>query len=382
MKPQDDALLDVIYGAIANPESWPDVLTRTSDHLGAIGGLITQVPKRGRPLTVMGRLSPESLETYHKHYQWNLWSEAMRSAPSGKAVAVNSLTELGAIRKTGFYTDVLAPQRIVDAVQFSHQSMRLGGGVGGFGFMLSARGADSIDESLRRLQRLVPHLGRALDVTMRLGDLEDGTRQLGRVLQLLPTPALLLNGSGCITLANPAAEALISSGDGLRAERNGGLRLAAALPTETNALHRALRLSLAVALGAGKELGYPLRLTRPSGAAPLLVLSVPLPPPAFVFWEMLPQARVLVLILDPSTRSRASVDAVQVTFGLTPAEARVAVLIGSGLSGPEAAALLGISPATVKTHLKQCFEKCGVHSQVALARVLGSLPTDLRGLGA
>jgi DNA-binding CsgD family transcriptional regulator len=119
-----------------------------------------------------------------------------------------------------------------------------------------------------------------------------------------------------------------------------------------------------------------LRLSRPSGAPPLLVLPVPLPPPAFALWEMREQARVLVLIVDPSAPSRAAASAIQTTFGLTAAEARVAVLIGSGLSGPATAAMLGISPSTVKTHLKRCFEKTGVHSQVGLARILGALPID------
>ena len=196
------------------------------------------------------------------------------------------------------------------------------------------------------------------------------------MLQLMPNPALLLDGKGRITLANPAAEALLRSGDGLALDRDGGLQLAAALPRETTALSRALAQALDVASGTGSELGGPLRLTRPSGAAPLLVLPVPLPPPAFALWEMREQARVLVLIVDPSAPSRAAASAIQTTFDLTAAEARVAVLIGSGLSGPATAAVLGISPSTVKTHLKRCFEKTGVHSQVGLARILGALPID------
>ena len=131
-----------------------------------------------------------------------------------------------------------------------------------------------------------------------------------------------------------------------------------------------------MASGTGTVLGEPLRLTRPSGAAPLLLLPAPLPPPAFALWELLEPVRVLVLIIDPNAQSRATSTAIQATFGLTAAEARVAVLIGSGLSGPATAAMLGISPSTVKTHLKRCFEKTGVHSQVALSRILGALPIN------
>lgn len=38
--------------------------------------------------------------------------------------------------------------------------------------------------------------------------------------------------------------------------------------------------------------------------------------------------------------------------------------------------MLGVSPSTVKTHLKRIFDKTGVHSQVGLARVLAALPID------
>jgi DNA-binding CsgD family transcriptional regulator len=337
--------------------------------------MITHLPERGRPLSIIGRLSEELLEVNQRHYAWNPWSLSMKDVPFDKAVISNSLIDAGALARTGFYADILAPQGIVDALAISHASMAVGGGFGGFGFMLSSRGAEQVDENLRRLQRLTPHLGRALDATLKLGHLADGTRQLTRVLQLMPNPALLLDGKGRITLANPAAEALLRTGDGLTYHRNGGLGLAAALPSETASLSGALAQALAVASGTGTELGEPLRLSRPSGAAPLLVLPVPLPPPAFALWEMLEQARLLVLIVDPSAQSRPTT-AIQTTFGLTAAEARVAALIGSGLSGPATAAMLGVSPSTVKTHLKRCFEKIGVHSQVGLVRILGALPID------
>ena len=370
-------LLDLIYGAVADPDRWPEVLTRISDHIGGIGGmLIYNAPPGRRSLQVLGRLSEELSAIYLQHYVWNPWTLAAKDLPFGKVAAANSLVESGTIAKTGLYADVLAPQGVVDMICVSHRAMAQDGGVGGFGFSVSARGVDQIDENVRNVQRLTPHLFRALDASLKLGRLADGTRQLARVLQLMPNPALLLDGKGRITFANPAAELLLQTKDGLTLDRDGGLRLAAVLPSETAALSRALAQASAVASGSGTELGGPLRLTRPSGASPLLVLPVPLPPPAFALWEMLEQARVLVLIVDPSAPSRATAAAIQTTFGLTAAEARVAVLIGSGLGGPEAAAMLGISPSTVKTHLKRCFEKTGVHSQVGLARILGALPID------
>jgi DNA-binding CsgD family transcriptional regulator len=221
---------------------------------------------------------------------------------------------------------------------------------------------------------------------LRLGPLTDGSRQLARVLQLMPSAALLLDNKQHIVHANPAAEQLLRAGDGLTCLSNGGLQLSALLPDERLALSRNLAQALRVAEGSGDLLGEPLRLTRLSGAAPLLVVPVPLPPPAFSLWELSQTARLLVLIIDPGARNLAAATILQATFGLTAAEARVATLIGSGLGGPQAAQLLGVSPATVKTHLARCFEKLGVRSQVELARMLSALPPDganptMRGRG-
>jgi PAS domain S-box-containing protein len=60
-------------------------------------------------------------------------------------------------------------------------------------------------------------------------------------------------------------------------------------------------------------------------------------------------------------------------FALAPAEARVAALIGSGLSPRQAAEKLGISEGTVRTVLKHVFTKVGVSRQSELAVLLTKL---------
>lgn len=66
-------------------------------------------------------------------------------------------------------------------------------------------------------------------------------------------------------------------------------------------------------------------------------------------------------------------DLVQGLFALAPAEARVAALIGSGLSPRQAAEQLGISEGTVRTTLKHVFGKTGVSRQSELAVLLTKL---------
>jgi DNA-binding CsgD family transcriptional regulator len=375
---RENALLDIVYAAAANPALWPEALTRVSDHIGAIGGMVVyNAPAGHRSLQVLGRLSEELSAIYRQYYVWNPWTLAMKGVPFGRPVIANSLVENGAIRRTAFYADVLKPAGIEDMLCVSHKALACDGGVGGIGFSLSQRGAEQMAQGARRFSRLASHLTRALDTSLQLGRFADGTRHLARVLQLMPVPALLLDGKGRIGYANPTAETLLRTGDGLSVKRDGGLHLAAAMPAEMAALSHALAQALSVAEGTGDSLGVPLRLTRPSGRAPLLVLPVPLPPPAFALWELVESARAMVLIIDPEAPANASAETARTVFGLTAAEARVAALVGGGLNGPQVATVLGVSTQTVKTHLARCFAKTGVHSQAGLVRLLATLPAEV-----
>ncbi|OJU06201.1 MAG: hypothetical protein BGN87_13115 [Rhizobiales bacterium 65-79] len=381
MARRQDALLDLIYGAVADPGRWPEIITGVADHLGAIGGMVIHIPAagNGHVLATYGRLSEEYAAVFHNNYAWNPWAVAMKDVPVNQAVVANSYLQPGQLLRTDFYADVLKPQGIINAISSRHHACSTEGGTGGFGFMLSTRGAEQAVPNVRRMQRLLPHLNRALDGTLHLGRLAEGGKQLASVLQLMPNPALLINTRGRVTFANAAAEMLLRTGDGLSIDGSGSLQLAAAFPTENAALARALAQALAVAAGTGDVLGEPVRLTRPSGAPPLLVLPVPLPPPAFELWNLLEPARVLVLVIDPAVQRKRNASTIQSAFGLTSAEARVAILVAGGLTGPQAAETLGISLSTVKTHLQRCFDKVGVHSQVALAHLLANLPIDPTG---
>ncbi len=61
---------------------------------------------------------------------------------------------------------------------------------------------------------------------------------------------------------------------------------------------------------------------------------------------------------------------------LTPREREVVLLVAEGLTDVEVAARLDVSPHTVSQHLKRAYQKLGVHSRVAVARLvmMGSPP--------
>jgi DNA-binding CsgD family transcriptional regulator/PAS domain-containing protein len=372
-----ERLIDDIYSVVADPARWPDLLTGVADQIGVFGGMAAYINiGRSEGMMEIGRLSPVFSKVMTDHHLANPWNKAMqRLAPERKVVMMSSLVPFSSVSRTAFYADVLLPGTIVDGLSILLPSLAIDGGFGGLHFSIQRRSEDWAAESAQRLDVLAPHLCRALEASIKLAPLMDGTKQLERILGLMPSAALLIDGRRRVRFANAAAEQLFVGRDGLALDRDKRLQAGSPLPAEAAAFSRVLDEALDVASGAERRIGEPVRLTRVSDGGSLLVVPVPLPPPAFELWRVVESARALVLILDPSSRQRSMLKGLRSAFGLTAAEARVVSLVASGLSGPQAAKVLGVSPATVKTHLAHSFEKTGTRSQVGLARLLSALPT-------
>ena len=63
-----------------------------------------------------------------------------------------------------------------------------------------------------------------------------------------------------------------------------------------------------------------------------------------------------------------SSDALRERGALTPRQREILALVASGLSSPDVAAQLGITPGTVKTHLTAIYKAIGVRNRVQATR--------------
>jgi DNA-binding CsgD family transcriptional regulator len=89
--------------------------------------------------------------------------------------------------------------------------------------------------------------------------------------------------------------------------------------------------------------------------------------------EMAGGPAVLLLLTDPMQDQRGRPSAGLQVLGLTPGEARVAALVGSGRPVKDAARELGITESTARSALKVAYEKLRIGKQSELAKIVARL---------
>lgn len=89
--------------------------------------------------------------------------------------------------------------------------------------------------------------------------------------------------------------------------------------------------------------------------------------------EMAGEPAVLLLLTDPMRDQRGHPSAGLQILGLTPGEARIAALVGSGRRVRDAASELGITESTARSALKVAYEKLRICKQSELAKIVARL---------
>lgn len=223
-------------------------------------------------------------------------------------------------------------------------------------------------EEVGLIQSLAPHLRRVFAIHRRLA-VAEAERQ---ALDALPWGVLFIDAMGAVLSHNRAAEEILAAQDGLVLRRG---RLFAAAPAEMARLEAAVRQAALSANG----LALPpdaLALPRPSRLRPLSVIVAPVGVSSPVAGERPPVA--LVFVADPERRVEPQATVLRRLYGLTAAEATLALALlqGDGLS--EAADRLGIRLSTAKTQLQSVFAKTDTRRQAELVKLVLQGPAGLR----
>jgi DNA-binding CsgD family transcriptional regulator len=162
---------------------------------------------------------------------------------------------------------------------------------------------------------------------------------------------ILVDHSSHIVFANREARTIVAACDGLY---DGPTGLRAETLEATRRLRRLVEVATAAAV-APSVMALPRRV---------------LPHPLSVLVSPLRADAALVLIIDPDRAAAPWPDQLRRLYGLTDAEAAVAMALIGGDGLAVAAAKLGIGQTTVRTHLQHVFQKTGTCRQAQLVRLI------------
>lgn len=211
---------------------------------------------------------------------------------------------------------------------------------------------------MKALAPLVPHLRRALRIRESIGDLHLARDLAGEALQHLEQGVLLVGAQARVRFANRAAESILADASGLYVEQR---QLTARKPSD------ATRLRQLIADAVHKKSGGTIPISR-DARPPLLTLVIPLR--TEICQLVGDTAGVAIFIKDPDLSPKPSLAAFAAHFDLTPAQAAVARELVKGDGVEAAAARVGLSRATVRTHLINIFQKTSTKRQAELVRLM------------
>jgi DNA-binding CsgD family transcriptional regulator len=359
-----EELLDLIYDASHEPDLWRTILTKIADATASTGGvLFGQTPSQVY-FDYNGRLSEDCNRVYKARHLDNPWNRAMTNQPVGRVVLSDSVVPLDALRRTSFFDEVLKPQDTPHNTMMALAAKQ--DFVVAFNICRSARQGPMNGADVRLIQLLAPHMTRSMHMAFRFHGYGALQRAEYLVLDRLAVGVVLLAASRRVLYANAAARSHGRDGGPLRLRQAG---ISVASQPHAQKLGELIRLAL---------LGAPVGTMTIPQTAELSLLTLLVTPLRGRDIERLGDlgmrdAAVLIFIIDPANKHGLPEAWVRDAYGLTTAEAKVALAAGSGLSIPEVAQKLGLSPNTVKTHLRKVFAKTATSRQAELARLMASL---------
>jgi len=352
-----DKLTEAFATAAVDPARWDDAMNIASDATGSLGAIL--VPLRGRTPNLPKSDSMHGVVEDYVGTGWVHRDERSRSIPTILRRGVSSefdFTTSEAMARDPYYQDFLGRHGLR-----WFAGVKVGEGEDVWALTLQrtvAQGPFSPDE-LTRLAALSRGLAGAATLARAFGF----ARVEGALaaFDMSRTPVAAIDRSGEVVRLNLSAERLI--GADLQVVRK---RLVSFNRDATAALDKALHTLIWT---RGEAFHAPVVLPRRLGRP---IMAYPSRLAAEAFYG-LAACSGFVVFVDLDARLPADGSALIGAFGLTPAEARLAVRFLAEESLETAAEGLGISIDTARNQLKGVYQKTGVRRQGEIIALLSRL---------
>jgi DNA-binding CsgD family transcriptional regulator len=370
------SLIGDIYDAALDRSLWRSVLEKTCGFVaGQSGALLAQGPTQSQAQFFFewGN-EPQFLESYNKTYGMlnPLHVPTMIHAKVGDVLIASELLPYDEMVACRFYKEWLTPQGIVDAISVTFEKSASSYAV--LAIHRNERYGLFDAEAKRRLGLLAPHYRRAVAIGQIIDLHKYEAAAFADSLDGLAAAMLLVAGNGQITHMNAAGLAMHAEGSVLRA---GGSKFAASDAQAGDTLRDIFANAEHGDLAIGSN-GIAVPLSSREGeryVAHVLPLTSGARRKAGVAYS----AVAAVFIRKAALELPHPIETIAATFKLTPAEMRVLMMIVQLDGVPEVAPVLGISEATVKTHLQRIFAKTDTSRQADLVRLVAGYMSPLSG---
>ncbi len=370
--PEFSALVKTIYAGPMEDPPWDSFLEAVCVAMKAMAvTLILEPPAAEGPgyiLNAAGRLH-SGWRTYREQFYA---SDPFVNLPEGRPVTISEYLPQNEFQTSEFNQIFLKPT----GVHFI-----LGADIRAEGDVLArfriSRNDKSVDfgaEERALCALLIPHLRQSVDIFARLSRIASERTLYAGTLNQMAVGTIILDAHGKILDKDRIAEALLKQADGVSSV-SGMLSL-----SDRNAsarLHETIRKIVESEKKGERALVEAIRAERPSGNRDFGLIVKPAPQPRYLDEQHI--TAIVVFISDPDRHTAMAPAALAKLFGLTPAEAAFAVLLGDGLTLDEAAHELSIARNTARAHLRSIFAKTGVSRQTMLVRLI---VTSLAQLGS
>jgi DNA-binding CsgD family transcriptional regulator len=364
-KPRLESLLYRIHALTDAKADWSDVLGLLRDRLDAPLVTLSQHHFASGQGAVVCEFpeSPGFRRTFAEYASRNPWFLSSDEYTAGRVVTSDELLSNRDLRKTDFYRGLLKPHRLFHCM--SGVAIRRGQLIH---YISLHRGEDQAafgEREKTSLRAVLPHVSLALENRWRLRQASDLAAVMTGLVDRYPHLSILADADGRVVHCSRSANALSVPSTGLCIEEG---RLAAATPVDRMALREAIR---DVAEGAARDAPDRTRavtLSVPGGQRPTVV-SIYAAGKVFQAETGGVAELVLVTARNPHVEHDVRTCSFVKQFGLSPAQARVSVMIIAGHSLVDTARRLHVSENTARSHLKQIFQKTNTHGQMELVHL-------------
>ncbi len=364
-------LIDHIYDAAMAPDKWQVMIEKFITIIGARSAILREVNYNSGKVGLFKTVGydPDVKKAYCKHFvNLDMFAPVLKHSSAGEIIQGNKAVPWSKQLKSEFYNDYLRPQGIRHVLgatltrDVQHHLL--------FGLQRSVKQGDFTEEHAQLIQLVAPHIAKVVQIHRQLHEVTSQKRWALSALNRLKTGVILLNDQGRPEFVNSAADRLMNACGCVIA--NDGLLLTNV--TDTLHLHRLITDVAACAsrrhrLTSGNLM--PSNLTVNAHEHSIRIQAIPLPRNLTdQAWNLGISDSCVALFITSANRSYLKAHKLTAQYGLTPAEAKLTVLIAEGIDLEAAAKRLCVSIQTTRSQLKSIFAKTHVSRQAELVALL------------